>query len=244
MAAKLLNQCELVKIELSRSDADSQDIIVRNFLRVEGPAQNLVASVSKEELEGVSSTIVARGLGRIDEILEQTRLTNQDIELCLATGGMVNMPAIRNGLTERFIGRVPKLNNSDRIIAEGAAWIANDDLRLILAKPIELLVADTSGSGTYYPLVPAGLELPVENLRRGRTRASRFESPPLHRRDFPGSEIARHFRNLCASGQGRELFARERLGDESCGVHRVEASPVSARYQSRICDPVHIRTLS
>jgi molecular chaperone DnaK len=76
---------------------------------------------------------------------------------------MVNMPAIRNGLTERFIGRVPKLNNSDRIIAEGAAWIANDDLRLILAKPIELLVADTSGSGTYYPLVPVGLELPVEN---------------------------------------------------------------------------------
>jgi molecular chaperone DnaK len=28
-------------------------------------------------------------------------------------GGMVNMPAIRNGLTERFIGRVPTLNNSD-----------------------------------------------------------------------------------------------------------------------------------
>jgi len=106
---------------------------------------------------------VARGLGRIDEILEQTRLTNQDIELCLATGGMVNMPAIRNGLTERFIGRVPTLNNSDRIIAEGAAWIANDDLRLTLAKPIELLIADTSGSGTYYPLVPAGLELPMEN---------------------------------------------------------------------------------
>ncbi len=163
MAAKLLNQCELVKIELSRPNADSHDVIIRNFLRVEGPAQNLVASVSKEELEGISSTIVARGLGRIDEILEQTRLTNQDIELCLATGGMVNMPAIWNGLTDRFIGRVPTLNNSDRIIAEGAAWIAHDDLRLTLAKPIELLVADTSGSGTYYPLVPAGLELPVEN---------------------------------------------------------------------------------
>jgi len=163
MAAKLLNQCELVKIELSRPNADSHDVIIRNFLRVEGPAQNLVASVSKKELEGISSSIVARGLGRIDEILEHTRLTNQDIELCLATGGMVNMPAIRNGLTERFIGRVPTLNNSDRIIAEGAAWIANDDLRLTLAKPIELLVADTSGSGTYYPLVPAGLELPVEN---------------------------------------------------------------------------------
>ena len=163
MAAKLLNQCELVKIELSKPDADEQDVIIRNFLRVVGPAQHLVASVSKQELQEVSASIVARGLGRIDEILEMARLGYQDVELCLATGGMANMPAIRNGLTERFFGRVPKLDNGDRIIAEGAAWIAHDGLRLTLSKPIELLVADSSGSGTYHQLVPAGLELPIEN---------------------------------------------------------------------------------
>jgi hypothetical protein len=65
---------------------------------------------------------------------------------------MTNMPAIRNGLTERFVGRVPRLPNGDRIIAEGAAWIAHDGVRLTLSKPIELLVADTSGFGTYHPL--------------------------------------------------------------------------------------------
>ena len=36
-------------------------------------------------------------------------------------------------------------------------------MRLTLSKPIELLVADSSGSGTYHQLVPAGLELPIEN---------------------------------------------------------------------------------
>jgi molecular chaperone DnaK len=163
MAAALLNQCERVKIELSRPDADSRDVFIGHFLKVDGAAQHLNSNVSKKELEGISATVVAQGLGRIDEILARARLTNQDIELCLATGGMVNMPAIWNGLTELFIGRVPGLENSDRIIAEGAAWIAHDNLRLRLAKPIELLVADTSGSGTYHPLVPAGLELPVEN---------------------------------------------------------------------------------
>lgn len=102
-------------------------------------------------------------MARIDEILEQAQLSYQDIELCLATGGMVNMPAIRNGLTERFVGRVPKLDNGDRIIAEGAAWIANDGLRLTLSKPIEILVADTSGRGAYHSLVDAGWTLPIEN---------------------------------------------------------------------------------
>src|SRR5215207_1575887 len=74
------------------------------------------------------------------------------VELCLATGGMVNMPSIQRGLTERFLGRVPRLSNGDRIIAEGAAWIAHDGQRLTLSKPIEILIADTSGRGTYYPL--------------------------------------------------------------------------------------------
>ncbi len=163
MAAKLLHQCEILKIYLSDPKVDTEDVIVRNYLKVDGPGKNLLGSVTRAELEKLSSGIVARGLARIDEILEQAQLSYQDIELCLATGGMVNMPAIRDGLTERFVGRVPRLENGDRIIAEGAAWIANDGLRLKLSKPIEILVADTSGRGTYHSLVDAGWTLPIEN---------------------------------------------------------------------------------
>lgn len=163
MAAKLLNQCEVVKISLSAPGTDSEDVIIRDFLRTEGKGRHLVASVTKDELEKESAGIVSRGLARIDEILELAHLTHQDIELCLATGGMVNMPAIMRGLTERFLGRVPRLENGDRIISEGAAWIAHDGLRLTLAKPIELLVADSSGRGAYYPMVAVGLPLPMEN---------------------------------------------------------------------------------
>ncbi|NAZ38360.1 Hsp70 family protein [Rubellimicrobium sp. CFH 75288] len=163
MAAKLLHQCEILKIHLSDPKVDTEDVIVRNYLKVDGPGKNLLGSVTRAELEKLSSGIVARGLARIDEILEQAQLTYQDVELCLATGGMVNMPAIRDGLTERFVGRVPRLENGDRIIAEGAAWIAHDGLRLKLSKPIEILVADTSGRGTYHSLVDAGWTLPIEN---------------------------------------------------------------------------------
>ena len=163
MAAKLLHQCEIVKIHLSDPSKNSEDVIVKNYLKSKGPSRNLVASVTHDELDECSKDIVARGLSHIDAILEENRLTFRDIEICLATGGMVNMPAIRNGLTERFVARVPKLENGDRIIAEGAAWIAYDDRRLTLSKAIEILIADTSGRGTYYPLVDAGWELPLEN---------------------------------------------------------------------------------
>ena len=90
-------------------------------------------------------------------------MDRSDIELCIATGGMVNMPAIWNGLVERFGIRVPALHNRESIIAEGAAWIAHDNLRPTLSKPIEVLVADGFGRGTYLPLVNTGLALPLEN---------------------------------------------------------------------------------
>jgi actin-like ATPase involved in cell morphogenesis len=163
MAAKLLHQCEFVKIGLSNSKTEIGDVIIKNFLKTEKAGRDLRGSVTKKELENLCANLISGGLSKIDAILKRAGLAYQDIDLCLATGGMVNMPAIRDGLTERFFGRAPILPNGDRIIAEGAAWIAHDGLRLTLSKPIELLVADSSGYGSYYPLVPAGLKLPMEN---------------------------------------------------------------------------------
>ena len=134
MAAKLLDQCELVKIALSKTEVLDEIVFIGNYLRINGGGQHLAVTISGDELEKLSEGIVNRGLARIDEILEGARLTYEDLELCLATSGMVGTPAIRNGLTERFLGRVPNLTNGDRIIAEGAAWIAHDGLRLTLSK--------------------------------------------------------------------------------------------------------------
>jgi actin-like ATPase involved in cell morphogenesis len=157
----LLTQCELAKIELSSKQ--THPVIVRDYLRGGGKERNLAVEISRSELETVTRDIVDRGLSEIDLILEKARLDRQDIEVCIATGGMVMMPAVWEGLIERFGGRVPKLPNGDRIIAEGAAWIAHDGLRPMLAKPIEVLIADGSGRGSYLPIAPAGLKMPVEN---------------------------------------------------------------------------------
>ena len=205
MSAKLLNQCEIVKINLSNPSMDSEVVFLVNYLNIEGPGRNLSESVTRDELDQQSSGIVAKGLARVDELLDQAELTYQDIELCLATGGMVNMPAIRDGLTERFLGRVPKLENGDRIIAEGAAWIANDGLRLTLSKPLEVLVADTSGRDTYYPLVDAGLTLPMENEIKNVTNTRLFCTDP--REGVAVLEIAKPIKlgNIAPSDPRRAL---------------------------------------
>ena len=163
MGAKLLARCEIAKIQLSSEDSAAQSVFVRDYARLEGAASALRVSLTLADIEHESRTLVKRGLAMIDHMLEVARLDCNDVHLCLPTGGMVNMPAIRSGLVERFGRRVPKLSNGDRIIAEGAAWIAHDGLRLTLAKPIEVRVADGSGTGHYHTLIDKGLSMPVEN---------------------------------------------------------------------------------
>ena len=60
----------------------------------------------------------------------------------------------------------PKIEHADRLIARGAAWIAEDDQRLHLAKPFELLLADDSPVS----LVSTSVALPVRN----ESHVSRF----------------------------------------------------------------------
>jgi molecular chaperone DnaK (HSP70) len=90
----------LAKIQLSSKA--SHIVLVEDYLRGSGAARNLAVS-----LQAATQDIISRGLGEIDSLLDQARLDRRDIELCLATGGMVNMPAVSVGLTERFGGRAP-----------------------------------------------------------------------------------------------------------------------------------------
>ncbi len=153
---RLLVQCEQAKIALS---TESEYFIgLRNYLRCE-TGRHLNVSVTRQELVTWTEDLVSRGLSQIDRLLEANGLTPQEVELCLPTGGMVNIPAVRDGLIQRFGARVPLIENGDSIIAEGAAWIAHDLLRLSLAKPIELAQPD----GSYLELVSEGHILPIEN---------------------------------------------------------------------------------
>jgi len=153
---RLLHQCERAKIELSQRTR--VELYVPNFFRGVSE-EELEFSLSREDLESMTASLLDKGVSRITKLLEAAGISTSQIALCLATGGMANMPTIRSRLHELFgPQRVHLSEKSSTMIAEGSAWIAHDEARLRLSKHVELLLARNS----FMQLVKAGTEMPKE----------------------------------------------------------------------------------
>src|SRR5262249_50706487 len=152
------NRCEQAKITLST--AEDAPVLVLNYVVADGTAADVDVTVTRQELEDLTADIVQQGMNSIDLVLDRAGVTDASIELILATGGMVRMPVIRRRLRERFGPvRVPDVGEGDRLIAKGAAWIAQDGRRLRLAKPFEVLLADDAPA----TLVGETVDLPTRD---------------------------------------------------------------------------------
>ncbi len=155
--SRLIQACEDAKIALSSRLTSA--LYVRDLLAVPGPEKDLRIEVTKPELEGSVQDLISKGLSKIETVLDMAGVHRGAIEFCLATGGMVSMPAIQGGLREIFgVNRLRLVENAATVISEGAAWIAYDGVGLLLAKPIELLHADNS----YVEVIPTGTSLPLD----------------------------------------------------------------------------------
>lgn len=154
---KLLNVAERAKIELSTHE--TAQIYVSNFFQTEKYDPDLDYELTREELIEIFNDKISEGIGRAQDLLASARFSNASVALCLATGGMVNMPVIKSRLREIFGSqRLEISERSGTVIAEGAAWIAHDAKHLSLAKNIEVYVAVDS----HFPLVKAGTLMPQE----------------------------------------------------------------------------------
>jgi molecular chaperone DnaK len=160
---RLLHACEEAKISLS--SRGTWNIFVDNYYDVDGDTA-LDVQLSRDDLEAIIGKLVRKGVARIERMVEKAGYSPASLALCLATGGMVNMPLVKNRLDELFgPKRVHVSERSASAIAEGAAWVANDSARLHLAKNVELVLARNS----YLPLLSAGFEMPTEReVRRKR----------------------------------------------------------------------------
>lgn len=161
--SRLMDRCERAKIDLSyRSNIA---IYVGNFFRsIE--EQEFDYTLSQNELEEIVGPLLDKGFKRIERVLENAGYTQEQVALCVATGGMSNMPAVRRRLHEWFgPERVQIPDRTATLIAEGAAWIAADQAGLQLAKNVELLLARNS----YLPVVKAGTTMPKEGAVQTET---------------------------------------------------------------------------
>ena len=153
--ARLLDRCERAKVDLS--SRDKALIYVNRFF--EGVTDDSIEfELSRQELELSTAPLVNAGVDRIEALLRAAGIGTSQIAMCLATGGMIKMPAIQSRLNELFgPERVQFSPSGGLAIAEGAAWVAQHQPRLQLAKPIELAIA----RGSHLPLFPGGATMPV-----------------------------------------------------------------------------------
>ena len=160
---KFREACETAKKKLSVSE--TAVIYIRNFLNnEEGPASSLNVTITREEYEKATIKEVERGIGLINKVLDSAGIKQDAIAMCLPTGGMINMPLIKNQLEQMFPGRVEYANYGDRIISEGAAWIGYDGVFPALSKPIELKLASTDKNNNYVVIAKQDDELPRLDL--------------------------------------------------------------------------------
>ncbi len=160
--ARLLEACERAKIALSRRSSAS--VYVRNFFR-NTDSDDVDYTLSKEDFEEAVAPLLDKGFARINKVLADAGFGYEQVGLCLATGGMSNMPTVRERLHMSFgPQRVSVPDETATLIAEGAARIAADSASLQLAKNVELELARSS----YLPLLKAGTRMP-----QGRTMTQR-----------------------------------------------------------------------
>lgn len=157
--ARLRASAEKAKVELSGKD--THPILVVDYFTNDAGDPDLDFRLTRSQLEECTKQKIEQGIRRIEKILESSRLPSSAVKLCLATGGMVNMPCIQSRLREIFgAQRVEISTRGNTIISEGAAWIAHDGARLMLSKNIEFLVARQS----YFPAIKAGTLMPSESM--------------------------------------------------------------------------------
>jgi molecular chaperone DnaK len=153
---RLLHACEEAKINLS--SRGTYNVFVDNYYDVDGDTA-LIVQLARDDLESIVGNLVRKGVSRIERMVEKAGYLPSSIALCLATGGMVNMPLVKNRLDELFGPlRIHVSERSASAISEGAAWVAHDETRLHLAKNVELALARNS----HLPLLSAGFEMPIE----------------------------------------------------------------------------------
>lgn len=150
---RLLGQVENAKIALSSREA--VQLYVPAFFK--GGDGDFVLRMDRGALDRAVEPLIRAGMRQIDELLTRAGIAPAQIGMCIATGGMVNMPTIQARLHERFgPQRVHVSDRSATLVAEGAAWVASDAQPLTLAKRAEVRLARNS----FLPVMEAGLQTP------------------------------------------------------------------------------------
>jgi len=117
---RLFEAAEKAKVELS---AVTQTTISLPFVTADatGP-KHLNTTLMRSTFEQITADLVERTIGPVKQAMDDSKLTDKDIDEVILVGGATRMPAVQNLVRRLTGGKDPNMSvNPDEVVALGAA---------------------------------------------------------------------------------------------------------------------------
>jgi molecular chaperone DnaK len=145
---------------------------------------HIVRSMTRSELELLTSDLVERTIEPCQKALADAKLTPTDIHNVILVGGMTRMPAVQKTV-KQFFGKEPhKGVNPDEVVAAGAALqgtaLSDDKVEVLLLDVTPLSIGVETGGGVFTTLIGRNTTVPTEKSEIFTTSVDNQSFVPVH----------------------------------------------------------------
>jgi molecular chaperone DnaK len=149
-----------------------------------GEPLHIVRSMTRSELELLTSDLIERTIEPCQKALADAKLTPADIHNVILVGGMTRMPAVQKTV-KQFFGKEPhKGVNPDEVVAAGAALqgtaLSDDKVEVLLLDVTPLSIGVETGGGVFTTLIARNTTVPTEKSEIFTTSVDNQTFVPVH----------------------------------------------------------------
>jgi molecular chaperone DnaK len=149
-----------------------------------GEPLHIVRSMTRSELELLTSDLIERTIEPCQKALADAKLTPADIHNVILVGGMTRMPAVQKTV-KQFFGKEPhKGVNPDEVVAAGAALqgtaLSDDKVEVLLLDVTPLSLGVETGGGVFTTLIGRNTTVPTEKSEVFTTSVDNQTFVPIH----------------------------------------------------------------
>jgi molecular chaperone DnaK len=180
---RLKEAAEKTKHELS-SSLETEINLPFIAQSAKGEPLHIVRSMTRSELELLTSELIERTIEPCQKALADAKLTPADIHNVILVGGMTRMPAVQKTV-KQFFGKEPhKGVNPDEVVAAGAALqgtaLSDDKVEVLLLDVTPLSIGVETGGGVFTTLIGRNTTVPTERSEIFTTSVDNQTFVPVH----------------------------------------------------------------